>query len=140
MSDIIDIDSIRKDFEVLAKQQDSEQFAIAQQTLINKLQKENEVLNQKIKQLEYLLKQNFTLSNKLSAEEMICMEQIDILRSASNNRELSLDEVKRLDLLIKNLRLIREQSTQVINSTDYSNVVEDDLVAIARGETASEQS
>lgn len=135
MSDVVDLDSIRKDFELLAKEQDKEQFAIAQQMLINKLQQDIATLQLKNNQLEYLLKQNFSLSNKLSPEEMICMEQIDILRSASNNRELSLDEVKRLDLLVKNLRLIREQSTQVINSVDYNTVVEDDLVAIARGET-----
>lgn len=135
MSDVVNLDNMRKDFELLAKEQDKEQFAIAQQMLINKLQQDIATLQLKNNQLEYLLKQNFSLSNKLSPEEMICMEQIDILRSASNNRELSLDEVKRLDLLIKNLRLIREQSTQVINSVDYNTVVEDDLVAIARGET-----
>ena len=66
-----------------------------------------------------------------NAEEMICIEQIDLLKQKSSSRELSLDEVKRLDLLVKNLRLIREQSTEVINTTDYKNLGEAELVAIA---------
>lgn len=90
------------------------------------LEQENQVLKEQVLELEKML----SFSARLPApEEMICIEQIDILRSASAKRELSLDEVKRLDLLIKNLRLLREQSTQVIESVDYTNMKEADLVA-----------
>jgi hypothetical protein len=69
---------------------------------------------------------------EITSQELNCMEQIDLLRGKSASRELSLDEVKRLDLLIKNLRLIREESTEVINTASYStDISEDTLVAIA---------
>ncbi len=105
-------------------------FASAQYELIEKLQKENNILKEKTNHLEQLL-QSKARPNILpiSDEEIICIEQINILKSKSSNRELSLDEVKRLDLLIKNLRLLREQSTQVIDSLDYSTLKESDLVA-----------
>lgn len=97
--------------------------------ILQSLQDENDMLRARLVQLEASQKKLPTL--RVSAEENICMEQIHILKINSSNRELSLDEVKRLDLLVKNLRLIREQSTQVINTGDLGDIEEAALVAIA---------
>ena len=96
---------------------------------VSELEQENAQLKKRIEQMEAFIKGQ---SNSVSAEELICVEQISIIKQKSQNRELSLDEVKRLDLLIKNLRLIKDQSTQVVDHKDYRNVKEIDLVAIAR--------
>ena len=95
-----------------------------QQNFISKLLKENEFLKEKLKSLE-------TISRTFGApapEEIICIEQIAKLKERSNGRELSLEEVKRLDLLIKNLRLIKGESTEN-TATNYRNVSEESLVA-----------
>ncbi len=63
--------------------------------------------------------------------EKICIEQIDRLEKLSSDRQLTLEEVKRLDLLVKNLKLIREESTVILNARRIDSLKESDLVAIA---------
>lgn len=135
-NEVISIEDLRKQYQDKVKTKDLKAFADKQQEVIMKLLQQREELEDKVKHLESMLVNVPNLqASKLSSEEIICMEQIHLLKSKSDNRELSLDEIKRLDLLVKNLRLIREQSTQVINTTDYSEVKESDLVSIARGIT-----
>lgn len=122
-----DIKSIAK-----KNKKDLEAFCAAQDIAIFKLQKENDFLKEKISHLEQLLLKQSTV---VTPEEMICVEQINGIKQKSSQRELSLDEVKRLDILIKNLRLIKDQSTQAVDHKDYRNVKEIDLVAIAREPT-----
>lgn len=104
-------------------------------SVIFSLKQENVLLKQRIAQLETSMQKQSTIT----PEELICIEQIAIVKSKSSNRELSLDEVKRLDILIKNLRLIQDQSTEAIDHKDYRNVKEVDLVAIARRSEEDDQ-
>lgn len=137
-TDVIDIVDLRKQFVEKTKVKDLKAFAESQQTLLENLVFENRKLQEKNEQLEVILNQLASKSNvimNVSAEELVCVEQIQILRTHSANRELNLDEVKRLDILIKNLRLIRDQSTQAIDSKGYRDVSEAELVAIATGTT-----
>lgn len=134
--DVIAIEDLRKQYQDKIKTKDLKAFADKQQEVIMQLLQQREELIDKVKHLESMLSNIPNLqSNKLSSEEIICMEQIHLLKTKSDTRELSLDEIKRLDLLVKNLRLIREQSTQVITTTDYSDIKESELVSIARGIT-----
>lgn len=127
MSDIIKVSDLS--FERM-KIKDLKEYAQSQYYTIETLKLENNVLLEKVTHLETLLSQLPTTKVlPLTDEEIICIEQINIIKTKSAMRELSLDEVKRLDLLIKNLRLIREQPTQVVDSLDYSNMKEADLVA-----------
>ena len=66
-------------------------------------------------------------------EEFICVGQIKILKERSQTRELDINDVKKLDLLIKNIRLIRSQPTENSNTT-VRDVSETDLLLAARGE------
>lgn len=91
------------------------------------------VLKQENEMLKKRLKGNSLLSN-LSQEETICIEQIDILKRRSSEKELTLEEIKRLDLLVKNLKLIREESTVVVSSPKIDEIEIDDLLQIARDE------
>lgn len=134
MSKVIDIQDLNREFVEKTKLKDVKQFAEKQQTLIQTLIDQNNSLREKIDHLESLLMStpSRAVRIEITPEEAICIEQIEVLRSKSASRELSLDEVKRLDLLVKNLRLIREESTEVINTTSYSNdISEEALVAIA---------
>lgn len=125
MSELIKVTDLS--FEKM-KLKDLKEYSLAQYATIESLKKENDSLQEKIAHLESLLINSKQRAMPLSDEEIICIEQINVIKTKSSLRELSLDEVKRLDLLIKNLRLIRQQSTQVIESVDYNSLKEDDLV------------
>lgn len=91
--------------------------------IIEQLKRENEELRRQIKAFQMP-----------SPEELLCLEQIQYLRDRSAQREMALDDVKKLDLLIKNLRLVREQSKDSSSAPKFRDVTESDLVAIAQSQ------
>lgn len=91
--------------------------------LIVDLKKENERLKQQIVEL--------SIAKQISEEELICIRQISILHDRSQQRELSLEEIKKLDLLVKNLKLITGNVDDKKLIRDIGNIQEDVLVAIA---------
>lgn len=97
-----------------------------QAELITNLEKENKQLKQQLETLKLQL-----TPEALSAEELICVEQINILQNRSSQRELSLEEIKKLDLLVKNLRLIKEPLKDGALKDVTGKFSEADLVAIA---------
>jgi len=134
--EVISIDDLREQYKEKIKAKDIKEFAAVQQKLIEDLLLRNKALEDKLQSAESILKglqKPSGLVNIMSEEELICVEQIQILKGKSAQRELSLDEVKRLDILIKNLRLIRDKSTEAIDVTDYSDMKEADLVALITG-------
>lgn len=137
MADLVDINELKKQMAEKLTSEEWQVFATSQTNLIESLQKENAILKQKNAQLEHLLVQRTpTLVQELSPEEVICIQQIDKLHTASQTRELSLEEVKRLDLLVKNLKLIREESTIVVNN-NRDSLKEHELVAIINSDPGS---
>lgn len=132
MSNIITIDELKKRFMEKNSLADWKLFSEEQSVLLVKYEKEIYLLKEKNISLEKMLSQS--LISELTPEEIVCIQQIDRLKVMSNERQLTLEEVKKLDLLVKNLKLIREESTIVLN-TRSSNVSEDELVAIAQSET-----
>lgn len=130
-----DVKSLKKKAELAIKAQELENFNKSQFDLIVKLKKENEDLKNKLENLENILKGGV---HKISSEELICMEQIENLKKISAKRELTLEEVKKLDLLVKNLRLIREQSTQVID-VSTEEISDDELIKIVEIESTDKE-
>ena len=82
MSNIISIDELRKEFLEKNKPKDIKEFVHKQQELLEKFIRENEVLKEKLKQSEDLLRHapSAILIGKQNNEEIICVEQIDILK------------------------------------------------------------
>lgn len=70
----------------------------------------------------------------VSDEEAICVEQIHLLKVKSRDRELNTDEVKRLDLLHKNLKLARGELSRINNKSAVNKLSKDELAKIAKGE------
>lgn len=136
MSDVIDIGELRKSLVEKTEKKDLTEFATKQQEVIEQMAFKIKELVEKNTHLENLL---MSISNggdvkAISPEELICLEQIQILKSKSSERELSLDETKRLDLFIKNLKLIRSEVTQVIDSPNLEGLTASELIAIATAE------
>lgn len=134
---VISIEDLRKEF--LAKQQpkDLKEFAHKQQEILEWHIREVKKLKEKLSQLEMATSSMSLLKNNMDDEEIICVKQIQILKEKSATRELDINEVKKLDLLIKNLRLIRSQSTETPD-VPYRDVSEGDLLAIASGKTTED--
>lgn len=134
--DIIDINEVRKQLQESLKKENAADFAKAQHNTIEKLCKQIETLKERNTHLENVLKSisKSNIINDITQEELICIEQIDILKNRSSQRELTTDEVKRLDLLIKNLKLLRQESTVIMSSKGMRDVSEGDLLAIAQSE------
>lgn len=137
MAEIISIAELRKEFLTKSKAADIHEFVHKQQELLeryinmsNDLQKQLEHANEIIKSMGSPLLIKGSDDNN---EEFICVEQIRILKDRSQSRELDINDVKKLDLLIKNLRLIRSQPTEN-NNTTIRDVSEVDLLAAARGD------
>lgn len=85
--------------------------------------------------LKLIIRQGFSNTNNgFSDEEAICVVQLKILRELSQIRDLSLDEVKKFDLLVKNLKSIRGNVVQVqpintaieLSTTELLSMVEND--------------
>ena len=76
------------------------------------------------------------LTPYISSEEMICIEQISMLKEASANRQLSLDEIKRLDLLIKNVRIVRGENKPI--DVESTSSTEAELLALVVNSTDNE--
>lgn len=97
---------------------------------IDKLKDENRILKQKVQQLEkMLMSTGESLTLKVSPEEQICIKQIDSLNRISNDRDLTLEEVKKLDFLVKNLKLIRKEANSIVEMS-AKDVTPDELLAL----------
>lgn len=135
MSNIVDINDLRKQFAEKITSEEWKKFAEVQQAIIEKYENQIKLLNDKNKHLESLLMSKTNIVSELTPEEVICLQQINRLEKLSTDRQLTLEEVKKLDLLVKNLKLIREESTIIVNNRNQENLKEAELVAIARTES-----
>ena len=107
-----------KDFEIISLRNEIEKLT-------------NEVVKYKI-----LLNEIDSEANPdiISDEEAICVEQIRKLKESSGKRQLSTDEVKKLDILHKNLKLARGQGTRVGAKNQAGKMTASQLAAIAKGD------
>lgn len=72
--------------------------------------------------------------NMVSDQEVICVQEISKLRTISNEeRPLTSEECKNLDLLHKNLKLARGQSERVTQKDKASKMSSDDLEKLIKG-------
>ena len=108
------------------------------ETTVLQLRQENKALKDTVTKLLAELNSVRNIDNSsivqknLTAEEEICVIQIENLRALARERRLSLEEIKTLDLLVKNKRLLNKKST----SNNEFNVLpaeisEDELLRIA---------
>lgn len=102
---------------------------------IQKLKNENDKLQNEINKLKVLLKELDPDADvsEISDQEIICIEQIKKLREYSKQRELTNDEIRNLDLLVKNIRLIRGESGRTRSGGNTKNLSEKELEAIIKG-------
>ncbi len=102
MSNIIDI------FGKLKSEEEKMEFLSAQLAVINRQGKEIDQLKSEKKHLEQLLKAKVPAIDGTIAkeemgtpEELICIEQLKMLKSFSEDRELTLEETRKVEIYAK---------------------------------------
>jgi hypothetical protein len=109
MSNVIDINELK----------DMSEWRLYAEGLFHALQK-SEALNQdltnKVNHLEELLTSSTHKLAPIPIEQLICELQIKKLYDKGMQSELSLEETKRLDLLVKNLYLTKGQATEIVSN------------------------
>lgn len=109
---------------------EKEQFLSKQHETISILLEKNKELTQEIIKLKQLLTTPVVERVILTPEEALIETQIQFIHERSYTTELTLEEVKKLDLLIKNKKIIKEQQNEItiqaesknLDKKDYSNI------------------
>jgi len=117
------ITQLQKDFIDNAKTKKLEETIVKLNETIDKLIKQLENKESEILSLQKESNQNNQITNfaaPLADEELISNAQLDRLKHAAMNRELSLEEVKKFDLLVKNKRLAQGETTTIF--ADYKSL------------------
>lgn len=104
-------------------EQSLQEYCDRQFKLIEDIRGENKRLQEEVEHLKFIIASNTEIlpTNEViqvivSKEQALIEEQIGILQGRSIGRELELDDVKKLDLLIKNLNLIKNNQPKTINA------------------------
>jgi|SRR5271165_4391260 len=113
MSNILDFQTI----------EELKEYAEAQFNVINQLNKDIKNLKAEKKHLEDQLKaanpvQNIPLTDNISLEEKICREQIAIFKLTSADRELTLEETRKLEIYTKILLSLRDPNQKKKSEVD----------------------
>lgn len=99
------------------------EYSDAQYRTLVVLQKENHQLKEEITHLKELLAASSPLISSptvkidLPPEQIICEIQINMLQDKAKDRELTLEETKRMEILIKSLYLIKERAQAEIKAS-----------------------
>ena len=95
-----------------------------------KLTDEIERLKGEVTKYQILLKEaGIEVSSSLiSDEEVILVQQIHNMKLKSDNDDLTATEIKSLDILIKNLRIIRGQNTRVGRKSKLEDMSSQELM------------
>lgn len=131
MSNIVSIDELRKEFLEKQKPKDIKEFVHKQQELLEKYMQQVKNLEEKLAHSDLIIQQmGKNLAVMPTDEEIVCLEQIKYLKDRSEQRELDVNDIKKFDLLVKNLRLIRSQATEVFD-TSAKDLTAEELIGIA---------
>lgn len=128
------IEQLNNKFIEEAKKQELKEYCERQYQEIVKLLSLNKKLEEEVEHLKKLLVSGIPIIQspaQISAEELVCIKQINDLKSISDCQTLTLEESKKLDTYVKVLRLIRSNSKEAkdilkdVNTDDLLKVVED---------------
>ena len=111
------------------------------QKTVNKLMKEIDFRDEKLKSLESMLSQNVPVIldnpnnsfDSVSPEEEIYEYQIDSLRNQAKSRDLTLEEARKLEIFVKNKRIAQEDRINNAKVVEPTDVDTEELLKIASG-------
>jgi hypothetical protein len=68
----------------------------------------------------------------ITDEEVICVREISKLKKITEERDLSTDEVKKFDMLHKNLKLARGETSRIGSKSKVSKMSQEELERLAK--------
>jgi len=115
---------------VVKKMDDNNLLDMEKEFRDKKLTDEIERLKGEVTKYQILLKEaGIEVSSSLiSDEEVILVQQIHNMKLKSDNDDLTATEIKSLDILIKNLRIIRGQNTRVGRKSKLEDMSSQELM------------
>lgn len=135
MSKVIDLSLEQLKEQVLRLERENRAACLTVEKLLKELREKNE----KIMHLESLVKsavpvvvpkQDQLVKIELEPEGEIADVQLNRLREISRERQLTLEETKMYDLLVKNKRLSKDPGTIDMKKADFRNVSPEKLLEI----------
>lgn len=99
-------------FQQFKSDREKQEFIAAQHKTLSFLMEENQRLQTEVEHLKTLLG-GMSGTFIVSPEEALIESQVKIIHNRSFGQELDLEDVKKLDLLLKNLKIIRESSKTI---------------------------
>lgn len=123
MSNLVDISHLHKNFQ---SDMEKQQFMEAQHKTIIELKRQ---VDEKDKELALLRSDTKVERFIVSPEEALIEEQISIIQNRSYGQELSLEDVKKLDILLKNKTLVKTQR-DLKGSSKKSIITSEDLLKL----------
>ena len=130
---VTDITSLFKAFK---NDREKQEFCESQFAISVSLQKQIQKLEEENKHLKHLLSSTTPLVGAvpiiLTPEEALIDGQIDILEERGRTHELSLEEVKKMDLLMKNKNILKQNNPKTIDiKPNKSGLNKKELLQIA---------
>lgn len=116
MGDVVSITTLAGEF---SSQQELQTYCNKQYQALGEAANRIKQLEQEIEHVKHLLITQSALVTftDITLEEKICLAQIAILESRCAGKELTLEEIKKFDLLVKNLQIIRENNPKTLDVT-----------------------
>lgn len=139
--DLTDISTMYGSFKDVAELQ--RQFELQSKALSNSYDRIKELEEENLslrKQIEAIPRNEIVLNDPISTfvvptEERLCKNEIEKLEMLSQERSLTFEETKRLDLLMKNLYLAREKNKVIDGKADkIKELTDDDLLLLIQKE------
>jgi hypothetical protein len=131
MSDLIDISHLHQQFKTDLEKQ---QFVEKQQELIACLNVKIKEQQEEISHLKRMLITNNEVEKViLTPEEALIEDQILLIQDRSYGKELSLEDVKKLDILLKAKKTIKDEKKTIKAESKTITFTNNDLLQIAQG-------
>lgn len=117
------MDNIITLYKECKSEKERQEFVIKQHSTLSTLIEKNKQLEEQVAHLKEMLTEAMPLISTekiiVTPEEALIDQQIKILNDRSLGRELTLEDIKKLDLLIKNKNILKEE-TKTIEAASYS--------------------
>jgi hypothetical protein len=120
---------------------DWKKFAETQFITIQFLQETNKKLEEEVNKLKLLVPtmgQSPVQKTIVSPEQALVDDQILMIQSRAYSKELNLEDIKKLDILLKHARILKEDAKIIDGKAKPLNISQSDLLRIAQGTSPKE--
>ena len=138
MSEVISIAHLHKDFKTI---EEWKEFAEKQLLTINFLQSANDQLKENVSQLEKIVSQSVPIIGDqrvdkiiVSPERALVEDQILMIQQRAYMKELTLEDVKKLDILLKHQKILKDSENVLDGKSKKIAASNEELLKIVQND------